>query len=268
MMKKLALGIVSLGVMTIAAYAASNATDNAGNYSNPAGWTGNAGSGWGGAWTFTTTANSGDFLGDSTTNGTSPSGGINSGNGLAWGLFANSGTTSDATRPFSGSLSVGQTFHLQIDQGFQDAGSTVGFGLQNASGQNLFELYYIGNDATNSWKNNDSTGQHNLSPNVGFSTDGFNVTFTLTGTTTYSGTFSDMHGNSASFSGSLATQAGGEAISQARLFNFNAGNGASNNLFFNNMSITTAVPEPATILSFLSGSSLLGAFLFIRRRRA
>jgi hypothetical protein len=30
----------------------------------------------------------------------------------------------------------------------------------------------------------------------------------------------------------------------------------------------TAVPEPATLMSFLSGSSLLGAFLFIRRRRA
>jgi hypothetical protein len=29
-----------------------------------------------------------------------------------------------------------------------------------------------------------------------------------------------------------------------------------------------AVPEPMTIVSFLSGSSLLGAFLFIRRRRA
>ena|ERR1700720_1741556 len=31
---------------------------------------------------------------------------------------------------------------------------------------------------------------------------------------------------------------------------------------------SSAVPEPATLMSFLSGSSLLGAFLFIRRRRA
>jgi hypothetical protein len=267
MMKKLALGIVSLGVMAIGAYAASNASDNAGNYSNPAGWTGNGGSGWGGAWTFTTPANSGDFLGDSTTNASNPSGGINSGNGLAWGLFANTGATSDATRPFSGSLSVGQTFSLQIDQGFQDAGSTVGFGLQNASGQNLFEAYYIGGDATNSWKTNSSAGQQNLSPNVGFSGDGFNVTFTLQAGNTYAGTFSDMHGNSANFSGTLSTQAGGEAISQVRLFNSNAGNGGTNDQYFNNMSITS-VPEPGTILSFLSGSSLLGAFLFIRRRRA
>jgi hypothetical protein len=30
----------------------------------------------------------------------------------------------------------------------------------------------------------------------------------------------------------------------------------------------SAVPEPATLMSFLSGSSLLGAFLFMRRRRA
>jgi len=31
---------------------------------------------------------------------------------------------------------------------------------------------------------------------------------------------------------------------------------------------STAVPEPGTIISFLSGSSLLGAMMFIRRRRA
>jgi hypothetical protein len=251
--------------MAGAACAASVATDNAGNYSNPTGWTGNGGSGWGGAWTFTTSANSGDFLGDSTTNGTSPSGGINSSNALAWGLFANTSTTSDATRPFSGSLSVGQTFSIQMDQGFQDAGSTVGLGLQNSSGQNLFEIYYIGGDSVNSWKINSAAGQQNLTPNIGFSTDGFTLSLTLQAANGFTGTFSDMHGDTAPFSGTLTTQSGGEGISQVRLFNFNAGNGGSNDQYFNNMSIA-AVPEPATVL--LVGPALLGGLFFVRRRRA
>jgi hypothetical protein len=267
MMKKLALGIVSLGVMTIGAYAASNASDNAANAAYSGGWANgsNGGSGFG-AWALSAGTNSGFFIGDSTTNAGGTSGGINT-SGKAFGEFANTGDTASAVRPFTGSLNVGQTFSLQMDQGFQDNGSTVGFGLQNASGQNLFELYYIGGDATNSWKTNSSAGQQNLSPNVGFSGDGFNVTFTLQAGNTYTGTFSDMHGNSANFSGTLTTQAGGEAISQARLFNANAGTTSNNDVYFNNMSITS-VPEPGTILSFLSGSSLLGAFLFIRRRRA
>ena len=267
MIKKLALGIVSLGLMTIAGYAASSASDNAGNYAGN--WTGNLGSGWGGAWAFTDNGNgsqSGHFIGDSTTNGTSPSGGINSPADGAWGLYANSGATSDATRPFSGSLSVGDTFSIQIDQGFQDGGSTVGLGLQNSSGQNLFEIYYIGGDSVNSWKINSAAGQQNLSPSVGFSTDGFNLSFTLQPSNMFTGTFSDMHGNSANFNGTLTTETGGEGISQVRLFNANAGSGNSNNLFFNNMAIV-AVPEPSTV-ALLAGPALLGAWFFIRRRRA
>ncbi len=100
-----------------------------------------------------------------------------------------------------------------------------------------------------------------------FSGDGFNLSFTLTGTTTFTGTFSDMHGNSDTGGGTLIDQTanGGEGIAQVRLFNFNAGNGDNNNVFFNNMAI---VPEPATLSFLLTGSSLLGAFVFVRRRRA
>ncbi|MEY2487466.1 MAG: hypothetical protein QOH39_3114 [Verrucomicrobiota bacterium] len=263
MIKKLYLAIV-LSALTTAAYGANNASDNAGNYggvwANPA-----QGTGWGGDWVFQDSATSGHFIGDSTTNGSAPSGGINSLGDGAWGLFANSGTTSGAIRPFSGDLSIGDTFSMQIDQGFQDGGSTVGIGLQNSSGQNLFELYYIGGDSVNSWKINSAAGQQNLSPNVGFSTDGFNVTFTLQASNMFTGTFSDMHGNSTAFSGTLTSQTGGEGLSQVRLFNSNAGNGDTNNVFFNNMAIS-AVPEPST-LSLLAGPAILGAWFFVRRRR-
>src|SRR4051812_34743929 len=133
MIKRLALGLCSFAVVIATCNAALNASDNAGNYGGV--WAGNQGTGWGGAWVFTDSANSGHFIGDSTLNA-GGSGGINTG-GDAWGLFANSGTTAEAIRPFSGALSVGQTFSLQIDQGFQQGGSTVGFGLQNSTGQNL-----------------------------------------------------------------------------------------------------------------------------------
>ena len=62
----------------------------------------------------------------------------------------------------------------------------------------------------------------------------------------------------------------GAAINAFKLYNSgtNGGNyGAADNLYFNNLSVS-AVPEPGTIISFLSGSSLLGAMMFIRRRRA
>ncbi len=265
MIKKLTAGIVSLGLMTIASYAAGSASDNAGNYGGN--WTGGQGTGWGGDWVFQDgPTNSGHFIGDSTTNGTNPSGGINSPSDGAWTLFANSGDTANAIRPFSGDLSVGDTFSIQIDQGFQDGGSTVGLSLQNSSGQSLFEIYYIGGDAVDSWKINSAAGQEDLSPNVGFSTDGFDLSFTLQPSNMFTGTFSDMHGNTANFSGTLTTQGGGEGVSQARLFNFNAGNGDSNNVFFNNMSIA-AVPEPST-LALLAGPLLLGGWFFLRRRRA
>ncbi len=165
MIKKLALGIVSLGLMTAAGYAASNASDNAGNYGGN--WTGGQGTGWGGDWVFQDgPTNSGHFIGDSTTNA-GGSLGINSTGDGAWGLFANTGDTANATRPFNGDLSIGQTFSIQIDQGYQDTGSTVGLSLQNSSGQTLFEIYYIGG-GTNTWKTNDASGQQDLSPSIPF----------------------------------------------------------------------------------------------------
>jgi hypothetical protein len=42
----------------------------------------------------------------------------------------------------------------------------------------------------------------------------------------------------------------------------------SANALFSFSAASSAVPEPATMISLLSGSSLLGAFIFIRRRRA
>jgi len=61
-------------------------------------------------WTVNTNSGSA-FVGNSTTNGGGSSGGINSSNGVAFGLYNNSGTTTEAIRNFP-SLLVGQTVRL------------------------------------------------------------------------------------------------------------------------------------------------------------
>ena len=48
---------------------------------------------------------------------------------------------------------------------------------------------------------------------------------------------------------------------------FSVGQDGGGNLGADNLSITT-IPESGTILSFLSGSFVLGAVMLIRRRRA
>lgn len=256
--------LIIAAVSTTSALASTLATDNAGNYGGT--WAGDLGSGWGGAWSFTTTTNdgaqAGSFIGDSTTNAGGMSGGINSPSDGAWGLYANSGQTSSAVRPFSGALTLGQMFVIDIDQGFQGGGSVVGLSLQNATGENLVEVYYIGGDAVDSWKQNDAGGQVNLSPNVGFTGNGLHLEITLTSATTYSGLLTPAGGSAVSFGGTLLNPSGGQDVTQVRLFNSNAGAGGDNNAFYNNIAI---VPEPTTV--GLVGLGLLSV-LGLRRRKA
>ena len=268
---KISLIVVSAtAILAASTLAASLASDNAsdavyvggGNFNGLNGGTGFA------AWTNTPSANTGvngSLIASSTNNAGGSSGGIDSTGNKAWGFYGNSGNTGDGVRPFTGgALSIGQTVKIDIDQGFQDGGSTAGIGLQNSSFQNLVELYYVGGDSVNSWKKNDAGGQADLSPNVGFSGNGFHVELTLTSATTYSGTITPLNptGSPVAFSGTLNSPGGGQAIAQIRVFNFNSGVGANADFFANNLAV---VPEPTTMT--LLGLGLLGA-LALRRRSA
>ena len=250
----------------------TNAYDNAGNYSSGQ-WGSTSSSatfanrGFGfGTWTITDSAggNSGEngsFLGGSAQ--ISQAQNINSGNGDAWGLYANSSQTAAAIAPFSeGNLSVFQTFSVQMQNNDIQTGGTVGFGLQNSSGQNVFEFYFVGGGSfydINVWQNA-STGNQ-IASTVGYTSGPMTLDFTLEPGDGW--LFSIYEGNT--LKQTLTSVADGDlwsSVSQARLFDFNSGSGSQNNVYFNNLEI---VPEPSALAVFgLSG--LMMSFV-VRRRR-
>lgn len=194
----------------------------------------NGGSGFS-AWSLSGGANAGFFVGTSANNGDgdgNANGDINTG-GKAWGLYANSGGVANAVRPFSNNLTAGSVLSLNMDNGYIESGGTVGFGLQNASGENLLEFYFTNGQAH--YQYNDNTGQQ--STGVGFTDEGLAVQVTLNTATTYQLVVTPLGGPSATFTGTLKNPAGGQSPNRLRLFNANAGNGGQRDAFFNSLSL-------------------------------
>lgn len=258
---------------------ANTAWDNASAYAYDDGWqTGdNGGFGWG-AWTLTTSgSNSGHFIGTSTANGNGLDDGIvggvpndwdidtttgpipdqsgspdpNSTGHRSWGMYANSGEQANAYRDFlGGGMAVGQTFSMDFDNGYLQAGAAVGLGLQNAAGITLWEVYFAGG-GTN-YFNNDASGAN--ATTVGYGDEGVNVTFTLTGSNAYTATLTRRDGVTQTINGNLISNAD-QTIHHLRAFNANAGSGTPSNAYFN-------IPEPTSAML-----GLLGTALLLRRRR-
>jgi hypothetical protein len=181
--------------------------------------------------------------------------------GRAWGLYANDGQTASAVRPFSQAMSPTQVFRVEMDNGGIKNGGVVGFGLQNSSGVNLFEVFFVGGQSNYTIK--DAGGER--SSDLGFTRFGLLTEFTLTSPTTYNVKLSVQGGSTRESSGSLLT---GTSISQFRMFNFDANpvdgnpnNDNDFNFYINNITVT-AIPEP---LAGLGGLAMLG--LLVTRRR-
>ena len=171
----------------------------------------------------------------------------------AWGLYASSGDVSSAVRPFSSALTTGDVFQVNMDNGWLDNGSTVGLGLQNASGDNRFELYFVGGESA--YTILDSSGTVNTG--LGFTDEGLLVVFTVTGADTYSVTVHRLEDSSVfTHSGTLSNSG---SIERFRAFNASAGSGSSNDAYFNNLAINNTAfdraGEPAYDDSWATGDN-------------
>lgn len=211
-------------------------------------------------------------LGNASTNG---AGGVFIGGGTsidvggeAFGVFGHNGGNTNhvgvgqAVRPFTGTLAINQTFSLSMDNGFihnnAENGNTgnpgtVGFGLQNASGDNLFEFFFVG--GTNFYQTNSDGGASDT--NVGFTSEGLNLTFTLTDSDSFTFTIDRIDTVTSvdqTVMGDLINAAD-QGVAQIRIFNANSGPDSENNVFFNSFSIA-AIPEPT---AFLFGSLIASA---------
>ncbi|MBL7794813.1 MAG: T9SS type A sorting domain-containing protein [Saprospiraceae bacterium] len=208
------------------------------------GWTSGDNSGSGFApWQLSTSGpNAGHFVYTSTQNGDGDSnsdGDIDTG-GEAWGLYANSGNVSNAVRPFAQPMASGDLLNFRIDNGWIENGGTVGFGLQNATGQNLLEFYFAGGNPN--YFVNDGSGAQTTA--IGFTDEGLAVSFILINNTTYELYITRLSDNfSQVFSGPLMSGGGNQVPARIRFFNANAGFSAERNAYVNSLSLCRLCTE-------------------------
>jgi hypothetical protein len=217
------------------------------------GWTG-----WTSQHSTGNTSQAGHFIGTAT--GTGATGSQIDTNGKSWALYANSGQTAAMIYDFGGTLGVGDSVSIAFDNGWINNGGTVGFGLQNSSGTNRFEFYFVGGQS--SYVLNDAGGPQNVDPfgintTLGYTADGVGtITFIQGSSNAYNLL---INGNPVDNTG-LTLQA--SDISRIRLFAFDTGTGSNHDQYFNSLVV---VPEPSTYALIIGGLAML---IFIARRRA
>ena len=197
--------------------ASTNASDNGGNYGGS--WTNNSNGGSGfGAWTLSTTAgspaNGGHFIGSS-----------------RWGIYANSGHTSQGIRTFTNAMEVGQTFSFRMEHNWIQSGGGVGVALQNSTGTNLFQFWFIGGETY--YRITGGT------TDIAWTSAGFDISVTLTATNTFYAEVTQIGGSTKTYSGNLGGNGGSKAISRMRAWNNNAGSGSEYNFFVNNLALVS-----------------------------
>ncbi len=245
-MKRLSVLLAAIVLGTAGAFAANQATDNASDPVYGDGWTtgDNGGSGFG-AWTLNS-SDGGSYIGG--TGQGDPSFGLFSFNSDPNTSFA------AADRSFTGGpLSPGQTFSLDIGHtAYQNAGGVSGINLLDGTTV-VFTLKSVSGGSD--WLLND--GASDFSAGQADATgQSFHFTFTYNGGNSYSYTLGSGSGTNFTASSNLSN------ITGFRLFD--AAHGGGENAGFNNLAV---VPEPSSY-ALLAGPLLLGAWFFVRRRRA
>ncbi|MDX2175830.1 MAG: glycoside hydrolase family 66 protein [Candidatus Sumerlaeia bacterium] len=207
--------------------------------------------GWAGAWRFGGVGGgAGVFIGDSRNNGGAERNDdcdINT-ERRAWALFSGASGLVDAQRDFP-ALEEGESLRLLMDNGFVLPGGAVGFGLHNAQGGRLLELFFRGGQA--SYIVFDAAGER-LS-GIPFTDEGLDIEVTIGAAGAYSMRVVPIGAESGTrtVSGSLMAPAGGQAAATLRLFSFAAGVGPAHDAYFNDLSIYRAAPAGAGVDSWL-----------------
>lgn len=266
-MKKLWVLSVAGAFMAGSVLASNLASDNAGNAVYGGGWTTgmNGGSGFG-AWSQQVDAGAGYFYVNSYVNNPSTiAPGIDT-SSVSWGLSASvpASATAFAMRPFTGgSLSIGQTFEISLQNGYVDGGA-VGIDLRNGTSMTDYNdgerlsLYFAGG-----WHVYDGHSNPSL---LNYDTGGFTVDFTLTGANTYSLTMTNLDPNAAADNRSITvigTLAGttDAGIDSVTLYSQQNTTDSYHNMYFNSMSV---IPEPTSDALVCAG---LFGLLLMRRRK-
>lgn len=279
--------ILTLGAilsLSGAAFAANLAFDNASAYAYDSAWStgSNGGIGWG-AWNLVANPGAGFFIGDSTSNGTGVddglSGGVASDGDIntkvgpdpdtsgapapnltisrSLGLFAATGSLSDARRAFTGgALGVGQFVNIDFDNGDPGGFGSFGIGFLNASGVTLFETNLTGGNPN--YEYIDSSGSNSWAVTDGY--EGLNLTFGISAPGQYFARLVRRDGMSDFISGNLLIDPD-QDVTQIRIYNSAAGDFPAFHIFVNTMQV---IPEPSTSLLVLSVVGLLHSH---RRRR-
>ena len=242
--------LVTLLMMTAVSRGVAPAIDDASNYATwPTG--SNGGTGFQ-PWQLTNGSNSGFFIGSS--------GVIDTGSGTSFGIFANTGDTASAIRPFSPGgdsssiLEAGQCFSMAFANGTIQSGSgTVGFGLQNSSGANEMQLYFIGGQTDYTLDIN----SQQIDTGIGFTTAGLDITYIQNTGTAFTLDVTPVGGSTSVFNENV----GAADISQVRIFNANAGPGSGANVYANSLQV---IPEASTVGLLACG---VGVLLVWKRNR-
>jgi hypothetical protein len=212
---------------TYATSSTQTLTDNAANYVT---WSNGATGGTGfGAWSLTSSGSGGHFIADNPAN-------MNVGAAKGFGLWANNGGTSTATRNFNTPMAAGDSFALRFDNNLVNNGSEVGFALTDNAGNVKLRFYFVGGQSN--YRITDATTARDSG--IGYTDAGLNLTVTLTSGNAYT-----LSNGSMNITGTLA--AAGGAISRLIVENKNAGPDTPYNLYLGAMTHTRQLADSGTV---------------------
>jgi alpha-amylase len=221
--------VITFTAATTASTVTTLAEDKASNYDS---WTDGSSAGTGfGAWSISTTANSAGFFKSGDNN--SPDIG-----NPAFGLWANNDATVSATRPLTTAMAAGHTLSLTFENGDIAGGKSAGVALEDASGNTVWQFYFSGGT------NNYYYGADSTYSDIGFTSAGLDISFTLTSATAYTAKISPRGGSATTLTGTISG-----TIARIRFWNYSAGNDEICNVYFNNLKQTAATSgagEPAS----------------------